>query len=172
MHDGSAHPSSSTSLKKMSQLGEFFKHSLDEWTKAITRKGFISLQVCLQQLPGHCISQTAIPKHQNHQNPMSFCGRTTKSTPGLRLKSFLLCKIIAGSRLLHVSEHQQHPSHCCEEMVALQENAAFGVSGRKAASSASPIIILLLLVVLVVLGARYCCLPLLRGGSQRNGRRA
>lgn len=44
MHDGSAHPATSASLKKVSQLGEFFKHSLDDWLKAISRKGFISLQ--------------------------------------------------------------------------------------------------------------------------------
>ena len=47
MHDGSAHPATSTSLKKVSQLGEFFRHSLDDWVKAISRKGFISLQVSL-----------------------------------------------------------------------------------------------------------------------------
>lgn len=45
MHDGSAHPATSASLKKVSQLGEFFRHSLDDWLKAISRKGFISLQV-------------------------------------------------------------------------------------------------------------------------------
>lgn len=45
MHDSAAHPSSSSGLSKVSQLGEFFKHSLDDWTRALRRKGFISLQV-------------------------------------------------------------------------------------------------------------------------------
>lgn len=52
----------------------------------------------------------------------------------------------------------------------VQENAAFGVQGRKAASSASPVIILLLLLVLLVIAGRYCCLPLMRASLFKSSR--
>lgn len=45
MHDASAHPSSSTSLNKLSQLKDFFKSTLSDWSRALSRQGFISLQV-------------------------------------------------------------------------------------------------------------------------------
>jgi len=44
--------------------------------------------------------------------------------------------------------------------ISMQENAAYGVTGRRAVSSASPIIVVLLSFVLLFIIVRYCCLPL------------
>jgi len=51
--------------------------------------------------------------------------------------------------------------------ISLQENAAFGVTGRRAASSASPVIVILLSLVLTFICVRYCCMPLLRDCLKR-----
>ena len=47
MHDEAAHTSVPfvTPMKTVSQLGEFFRHSVRDWVKSIGNKGFISMQV-------------------------------------------------------------------------------------------------------------------------------
>ena len=153
MHDGSAHPATSASLKKVSQLGEFFRHSLDEWTKAISRKGFISLQVSpatlLLLLPALvlAINTLKVVCHVASHSPI--CDQVDSTGKGAKGES-------KGSL----------PSSS-----VVQENAAFGVQGRKAASSASPLMILLLLVVLLLIAGRYCCLPLLQASVFKNRRK-
>lgn len=49
MHDEAAHASVPfvSPMKTMSQLSDFFKHSIREWANTIGHKGFISLQVCV-----------------------------------------------------------------------------------------------------------------------------
>lgn len=52
---------------------------------------------------------------------------------------------------------------------AVKENAALGVSGRRAPSSGSPLIMAVLLVVLLAILIRYCCFPALRQRGKRKG---
>jgi len=65
----------------------------------------------------------------------------------------------ASNGLLQVSDLSmgRHVQFC---LLSLQENAAYGVTGRRAVSSASPIIVVLLSFVLLFIIVRYCCLPL------------
>lgn len=50
MHDEAAHPSAPfvAPMKTLSQLGDFFRHSMRDWTSALSQKGFISLQVSVR----------------------------------------------------------------------------------------------------------------------------
>ena len=52
MHDASAHTSEAYSpIRKITQLGDFFKHSMQDVVSSISQKGYISVQVIFPSLP-------------------------------------------------------------------------------------------------------------------------
>lgn len=69
MHDASAHASdASLPMKKITQLGDFFKHSVQDFINAINKKGFISVQV------GQVIFLLRQAKQKKSSCPLSFFG--------------------------------------------------------------------------------------------------